>query len=142
MSERQGEGVIERFDSKRTTLGKRFISSSQSSIAKARALRRRMTNAEKKLWSLVRNNRLGVKFRRQVPFGPYVVDFFCFFVKLVVELDGTQHYRAEGKEYDLHRNEYLEALGLTVLRFSNEEFLANQDGVINVIRGCVRDKKA
>lgn len=93
-----------------------------------------MTNAEKKLWSLVRNNRLGVKFRRQVPFGPYVVDFFCFSAKLVVELDGSQHYSAEGKEYDFHRDEFLKAHGLTVLRFSNREFLTNQDGVCQAIQ--------
>lgn len=121
---------------------KRFITSSQSSIAKARALRRRMTIAEKKLWSLVRDNRFGVKFRRQVPFGPYIVDFFCFSAKLVVELDGSQHDRAEGKEYDFHRDQFLKAHGLTVLRFSNEEFLANQDGVCQVILEQVRNGKA
>jgi very-short-patch-repair endonuclease len=123
-------------------MGKRFITSSQFSVAKARALRRTMTDAEKKLWSLVRNNRLGVKFRRQVPFGPYIVDFFCFSAKLVVELDGSQHYTAEGKEYDFHRDEFLKTQGLKVLRFSNREFLTNQDGVINVIKECVRDRKA
>lgn len=115
-------------------MGKRFITPFQSSIAKARALRRTMTNAEKKLWSLVRNNRLGVKFRRQVPFGPYIVDFFCFSAKLVVELDGSQHYWAEGKEYDFHRDEFLKAHGLTVLRFSNREFSTNQDGVCQAIQ--------
>ena len=123
-------------------MGKRFITSSQSSIAKARALRQKMTNAEKRLWSLVRNNRLGLKFRRQVPFGPYIADFFCFSAKLVVELDGSQHYRAEDKEYDTRRDEYLEAHGLTVLRFSNKEFLANQDGVCQIIRERVRSGKA
>ncbi len=122
-------------------MGKRFITSSQPSIAKARALRRRMTIAEKRLWSLVRNNRLGVKFRRQVPFGPYIVDFFCFSAKLVVELDGGQHYREEGKEYDLRRDEYLVARGLTVLRFSNEEFLTNQDAVRQVIQERVRNSE-
>jgi very-short-patch-repair endonuclease len=100
-----------------------------------------MTIAEKRLWSLVRNNRLGVKFRRQVPFGPYIVDFFCFSAKLVVELDGGQHYREEGKEYDLRRDEYLVARGLTVLRFSNEEFLTNQDAVRQVIQERVRNSE-
>lgn len=123
-------------------MGKRFITSSQSSIAKARALRRKMTVAERKFWSLVRDNRLGVKFRRQVPFGPYIVDFFCFSAKLVVELDGSQHYRAEGKEYDFHRDEFLKAHGLTVLRFSNEEFFANQEGICQVILEQVRNGTA
>lgn len=122
-------------------MGKRFTTSFQSSIAKARALRRRMTVAERKFWSLVRNNRLGVKFRRQVPMGPYIVDFFCFSSKLVVELDGSQHGTAEGKEYDFHRDEFLKAHGLTVLRFSNKEFLTNQDGVCRVIQERVRNGK-
>jgi very-short-patch-repair endonuclease len=114
-------------------MGKRFISSSHFSVAKARTLRCRMTDAERKLRSLVRNNLLGVKFRRQVPIGPYIVDFFCFSAKLAVELDGNQHYTATGKEYDFHRAKFLQARGVTVLRFSNREFLANQDGVMQVI---------
>jgi very-short-patch-repair endonuclease len=122
-------------------MGKRFISSSQSSTAKARALRRRMTTAEKKFWSLVRNNHLGVKFRRQVPIGPYIVDFFCFSAKLAVELDGSQHYTEEGKEYDFHRDQFLEAQGITVLRFSNKEFLRNQDDVMQAIWESVHKKE-
>jgi very-short-patch-repair endonuclease len=114
-------------------MGKLLITSSQSSTAKARALRRTMTEAERKFWSLVRNNHLGVKFRRQVPIGPYIVDFFCFSAKLAVELDGSQHYTEEGKEYDFHRDKFLQAQGVTVLRFSNREFLTNQDGVMQVI---------
>lgn len=121
-------------------MGKRFITSSQSSTAKACALRRTRTEAEKKFWSLVRNNRLGLKFRRQVPFGPYIVDFLCFSARLVVELDGSQHYTTEGKEYDFHRDQFLKANGLTVLRFSNKEFLTNQDEVIQVIWECVHKK--
>jgi len=115
------------------SMGKRFISSSQSSTAKARALRRRMTTAEKKFWSLVRNNHLGVKFRRQVPIGPNIVDFFCFSAKLAGELDGNQHYTAGGKAYASHRDQFLEVQGVTVLRFSNKDFLRNQDGLMRVI---------
>lgn len=99
-----------------------------------------MTQAEKKFWSLVRNNRLGVKFRRQVPIGPYVVDFFCFSAKLVVELDGSQHYTVEGKEYDVHRDEFLKAHGIRVLRFSNKEFYVNQDRVMQTIFESVQNK--
>ena len=89
-----------------------------------------MTNAEKKFWAMVRNRRLGAKFRRQVPVGPYIVDFLCLSANLVVELDGEQHHTAEGKEYDFHRDQFLREQGLTVLRFSNFEFSANQDGVM------------
>jgi very-short-patch-repair endonuclease len=122
-------------------MGKRFFTSSQSSTAKARALRRMMTEAEKKFWSLVRDNRFGVKFRRQVPFGPYIVDFSCFSAKLVVELDGGQHYTREGREYDFHRDHFLQAHGVTVLRFSNKEFLLNQEGVMQVIWESVHKKE-
>ena len=116
-------------------MGKRFITYSQSSIAKARALRRRSTQAEIKLWTLVRNNRFGRKFRRQVPIGPHIVDFSCYSAKLVVELDGGQHYTAEGNEYDFHRDQFLSDHDLTVLRFSNKELFANQDGVMLRIWG-------
>jgi very-short-patch-repair endonuclease len=121
-------------------MGKRFITSFHSSIAKARALRRTMTEPEKRLWALVRNNRFGVKFRRQVPIGPYIVDFFCFSAKLAVELDGSQHYTEEGKDYDFHRDQFLKAYGVTVLRFSNREFLENQDGVMQTIWERVNKK--
>jgi len=100
-----------------------------------------MTEPEKRLWALVRNNRFGVKFRRQVPIGPYIVDFFCFSAKLAVELDGSQHYTEEGKEYDFHRDQFLKAYGVTVLRFSNREFLENQDGVMQVIWESVHKKE-
>ena len=80
-----------------TTMVKRFITSSHSSVVKTRSLRRTITETEKKFWPLVRNNRFGVKFRRQVPIGSYIVDFFCVSSKLVVELDGSQHYTAEGR---------------------------------------------
>ncbi len=99
-----------------------------------------MTNAEKKFWSLVRNNQLGVKFRRQVPIGPYSVDFFCFSAKLAVELDGSQHDTKEGKENDFHRDQFLRMHGVTVLRFSNKEFSANREGVMNVIWECIHKK--
>jgi len=92
-----------------------------------------MTPAEKRFWLLVRNNHMGVKFRRQFSIGPYIVDFFCFSAKLVVELDGSRHFTREGKEQDFHRGQFLQALGITVLRFSNKEFLANQEGVMRLI---------
>jgi very-short-patch-repair endonuclease len=133
----QGEGCpkdkVRELRNQGTTMGKRFFNSSQTSIAKARALRRTMTRTEKEFWSLVRNDHLGVKFRRQVPIGPYIVDFFCFSAKLAVELDGSQHYTKEGKGYDFHRDQFLKAYGVTVLRFSNKEFSDNQGGVMKII---------
>ncbi len=92
-----------------------------------------MTDAERKLWSLLRNNRLGVKFRRQVPYDLYILDFYCVKTKFVVEVDGAQHFTAEGKRRDKIRDTDLRSDGLEVLRFTNSEVLTNSDGVEQVI---------
>lgn len=105
----------------------------------ARKLRRDMTDAEKKLWSLLRNNRLGVKFRRQVPYGPYILDFYCVKARLVIELDGSQHYTPEGRGRDAKRDAYLRSDGLQVLRFLNDEVMLNEEGVEQVIYEKVQD---
>jgi very-short-patch-repair endonuclease len=105
----------------------------------ARKLRRDLTVAEKKLWALVRNNRLGVKFRRQVPYGPYILDFYCVQAHLVIELDGSQHYTSEGRKKDAVRDAYLRSDGLEVLRFTNYEMLSNEEGVEQVIYEKVQD---
>ena len=111
----------------------------RSLIPSARKLRRDMTEAERKLWSLLRNNRLGVKFRRQVPYGPYILDFYSVKAHLVVELDGSQHYTPEGKRRDAKRDAYLRSDGLEVLRFLNDEVFANEEGVEQVIYEKVQD---
>lgn len=92
-----------------------------------------MTGAERKLWSLLRNNRLGAKFRRQVPYGPYILDFYCVKARLVVEADGRQHYTPEGRKKDAERDAYLRSDGLEVLRFLNDEVLSNEEGVEQLI---------
>jgi adenine-specific DNA-methyltransferase len=103
----------------------------------AKALRRRMTDAERKLWSVLRNRQLGeYKFRRQAAIGPYIVDFVCFEEKLVIEIDGGQH--ADNSEKDAIRTERLEADGFQVIRFWNNEVLGNTDGVIRAIEEALR----
>ena len=87
---------------------------------KAQKLRREMTRHERRLWYDYLKS-CPVQFRRQKQFGYYIVDFYCAACKLVVELDGSQHYEAEGREKDKERTEYLEGLGLTVLRFLNRD---------------------
>ena len=77
-----------------------FLHTSKSTIAKACVFRKRMTPEEKILWSHLRGESLGMQFRKQVPFGPYILDFFCLPKKLAIELDGDQHYEHEAKEYD------------------------------------------
>ncbi len=89
------------------------------------------TDAELRLWRLLRDRRLsGFKFRRQVPVGPYIVDFLCVGAKLIVEADGSQH--AESLR-DKARDAYLESQGWKVLRFWNNEVLQNREGVLETI---------
>ena len=104
----------------------------ESSRDYARGLRRRQTDAERRLWARLRARRLaGVKFARQVPIGSYVVDFCCRDLRLIVELDGGQH--AMQQEYDAARTAFLESLGYRVLRFWDNDALANTDGVLERI---------
>ena len=93
-----------------------------------------MTGAEKKLWSKLRLNHLvPCQFYRQRPLGQYIVDFYCQKARLVVEVDGGQHYNEEGKEYDKERTLYLANLGVEILRFSNMEVMDNLDGCLERI---------
>ena len=98
----------------------------------ARGLRRRQTDAERRLWARLRDRRLlGATFARQVPIGPYIVDFCCRERKLIVELDGGQH--AARADYDVARTALLQALGYRVLRFWDNDALVNTDGVLQRI---------
>jgi very-short-patch-repair endonuclease len=94
-------------------------------------LRKEMTPAERKLWSHLRNDQLGVTFRRQHAVGNYIPDFVCIEKKLIIELDGSQHL--EQKEYDNERTDYLESLGYKVIRFWNNEVMNDIEGVILAI---------
>jgi very-short-patch-repair endonuclease len=93
-------------------------------------LRTFMTDAERKLWRALRARGVGPKFRRQVPLGPYVVDFVCFEAKLIVEVDGGQH--AENSR-DAERDRYFVKQGYRVLRFWNNDVLKNAQGVLTRI---------
>ena len=100
----------------------------------ARELRKNMTDAERLLWSKVRRKQLNsYQFYRQKNVGNYIVDFYCPSGKLIIELDGGQHYTEEGKKKDEIRDQYLDSLGFTVLRFSDREVLKNLEGVIEKI---------
>ena len=101
-------------------------------LARARELRRRSTEAEKRLWAELRNRRLqGFQFRRQVWIGPFVVDFVCVDERLVVELDGSQH--ADRSDYDGRRSDVLAGEGYQVIRFWNNEVTENIAGVLDAI---------
>lgn len=103
-------------------------------IKRARALRRSSTDAENLLWSRLRNRQFhNLKFRRQVPLGRYIVDFYCHDLRLVIELDGGQH----SEEVDRQRTEWLESEGYRVVRFWNHEVMGNIDGVLVELERCI-----
>ncbi len=98
---------------------------------RARGLRRRQTDAEGKLWEKLRGRQLGIKFRRQQPIGPYVVDFCCLERLLVIEVDGGQH--VDQAHRDAERDAWLEGQGFRVLRFWNNDVLENIEGTLTAI---------
>jgi very-short-patch-repair endonuclease len=103
--------------------------------SQARALRETPTDAEAKLWFHLRAGRLdGLKFRRQHPFPPYVVDFYCVASRLIVELDGSQHTEAS----DVARTSTLERRGLRVMRFWDNDVLRQTDSVLAAILDAAR----
>lgn len=109
----------------------------------ARHLRRDQTPGEKVLWKKLRAKRFhGFKFRRQVPLGPYIVDFLCTEKKLIIEIDGDSHYESGAKMHDAERETYLRAQGFDVLRFGNRQTCESIDGVLTAlgrVLGCYAD---
>ena len=102
--------------------------------ARSRELRSSMTDAEIAVWARLRRKQLhGLQFYRQKPLGNFIVDFYCPAAQLVIEIDGGQHYKKDGRIRDGLRDGYLKNLGLRVLRFSNLDVLSNMDGVIAAI---------
>ena len=93
-----------------------------------RELRRNQTPQEILLWSKIRNNQTGYKWRRQVSIGPYIADFYCREKFLVIEVDGSQH--VENKEYDVERNDFFKSFGIRTLRFWNNEVNVSMEGVM------------
>lgn len=92
----------------------------------AKALRKPLTPAEELFWQMVRNrNLLGLKFRRQHPIGPFIADFYCHDLKLVIEIDGDVHELENVKQYDKEREDHIKELGLRVLRFKNDDVFLN-----------------
>jgi len=108
-------------------------------LENARKLRREMTKEENCLWYLYLRE-CSVKFYKQKIIGNYIVDFYCHKAKLVIELDGSQHYEDYGVAYDSARTAYLESLGLEVMRIPNNEVNRNFDGVCEAIYEKVKEK--
>ncbi len=102
---------------------------------RSRKLRVDQTEAEAALWKLLRGrNLIGMKFRRQVPLGRYIADFYCHDRRLVVELDGPIHSETAQADHDQNRDTFLRSLGLRILRLSNEEIFAEPEEVLQKIR--------
>ncbi len=107
--------------------------------SRAQELRKQMTKEERRLWYEYLHC-YPYRFRRQVTCGGYILDFYCAAAKLAVELDGSQHYTAEGHAYDEKRNAYLQSQGIYVLRFSNTDVLQNLRGVCQAIDMAVAER--
>jgi len=103
-------------------------------VATSRRLRKNQTDAERKLWQVLRNRQLnGMKFRRQFSIDKYILDFYSPEFKIALEADGGQHLTDEGLKKDNMRTKALGALGIRVLRFSDRDILINIEGVCEVI---------
>jgi len=111
--------------------------------ARARALRQDLTKAERIVWYGLRAHRLGgAGFRRQTPIGPYIVDFVSHTAKLVIEIDGGQHFEDAHEARDRRRDAFLAAKGFRVLRFSNLDVLTNREAVLSTIASTVNEARA
>ena len=111
----------------------------QKLTSRAQQLRKNMTKEERKLWYEYLRN-YPYQFRRQVAFGKYILDFYCAAAKMAIELDGSQHYEADGPEYDNRRTAFLNRMGILVLRFTNTDVMRNLSGVCQMIDMTVNNR--
>ena len=107
------------------------------SVRRARSLRAEMTLPEVLIWKALRNQPNGLKFRRQHPFGDYVIDFVCLEAMLAIEVDGGQHGTQQSE--DEARTEYLKRAGFRVLRFWNNEVMSEIESVTTIIWRALQD---
>ena len=116
-----------------------YFGASKELILFARQLRQNMTPAEKELWEHIRNKSIGYKFRNQHALYKYVVDFFCFELLLIIEVDGTIHTLTEVALNDKDRENNLLGLGLHIIRFTNEEIFTNIEKVLTDIKHIISE---
>lgn len=104
-----------------------------------RELRNQPIPSEVLMWSVLRRRQLlGLKFRRQYSIGQYIVDFFCPYVHLAVEIDGETHTRSGEDVKDIFRQRWIEQQGITFIRFSSDEVMANLDGVLKNLEAAIQ----
>lgn len=114
-----------------------FYNSSPLLFARAKELRNNLTHAELIIWEYLKTQPYGYKFRRQHPLLNYVADFFCFPLKLVIEIDGSIHNLTTVKEIDVQRQKDIDSIGLQVIRFTNDEVLKQSEIVIKKIEAIM-----
>jgi very-short-patch-repair endonuclease len=102
-------------------------------IDRAKANRREMTPAERRMWYDILKN-LPYRFLRQRVIGNYIPDFYCTSRHLIIEVDGDSHYATEAQAYDAERTAFFESLGIRVVRFTNDEVMENPDGVFEQLK--------
>ena len=113
-----------------------------SEKAKRRELRNEMTPAEKRLWLELRASQfLGMRWRRQYSVGPYILDFYCPAVRLALEIDGDSHFGGGAEERDAERQDYIEATGIRVIRFVNQDIYHNMPMVLEAIAEAANQAK-
>ena len=105
---------------------------------KAKMLRAKMTIPEQKLWTFLKTSPLGYKFRRQHPFGPFVLDFYCHSKRLSIELDGPDHMLMNQQSYDRERTKFIESFNIVEVRFRNDLVLDEFDNIENKIMNILR----
>ena len=110
---------------------------------RARNLRKQMTDAEKYFWRQLRDRRfIETKFRRQVPFGPYILDFYCAQNRIAVELDGGQHFSAQRRTKDFKKDRFLRSRGIRTIRYSDREVLLDSEAVMQHLWKVLRDEQS
>ncbi len=108
-------------------------------IPRARAMRAEMTEPERHIWFGCLQNMVG-RFRKQRPIGRFIVDFYSASLRLVIEIDGDSHTTPEALAYDAERTVFLQAQGLTILRFTNHEVMQNLEGVHQTLMNWIQGK--
>ena len=119
-----------------------FKGAPAENFRRAELLRQNMTEAEKVLWEVLRNNKFeGYKFRRQHPIHKFIVDFYCHKLQLIIEVDGKYHNSSEQKVLDQEREELLKFQDLEIIRFNNEEVINHLDEVILKLKHKIETMK-
>lgn len=117
--------------------GNMFYGADVVLFERAKQMRNNMTYSERRLWERLSNNKLNVRFKPQHPLFLFIVDFYCHKAKLVIEVDGDVHFNDEKQTKDTERSQQIEALGIMIMRFTNEEIFKDLNSVVGKIRSAL-----